>query len=95
MADATNSTPAGPFSLLGKVEGGKKAFLPPGGIVVRPPLARRLASVEVNGRGATVFDAAGVTIDACPAQVVLRGQAAAAQGGGAEDRSGREPAAHE
>jgi hypothetical protein len=34
----------------------------------RPPLARRLASVEVNGRGVTVFDAAGVTIDECPAR---------------------------
>jgi hypothetical protein len=46
--------------------------VPPGGIVLRPPLAQRLASVEVNGRGVTTFDAAGVTIDACPARVVLR-----------------------
>ncbi len=47
--------------------------VPPGGIVVRPPLARPLVSVEVNGRAVTAFDAAGVTIAACPARLVLRG----------------------
>ena len=46
--------------------------VPPGGIVLRPPLARRLASVEANGRAVTAFDDTGVTIDACPARVVLR-----------------------
>ena len=47
--------------------------VPPGGVVLRPPLARRLESVEVNARAATDFDATGVTIDECPARVVLRG----------------------
>ena len=55
MADATKSTPAGPFSLLGKVEGAEKAFL------------------ALDSALRHVFDAAGVTIDACPARVVLRG----------------------
>jgi hypothetical protein len=45
---------------------------PPGGIVLRPPLAGPLASVEVNGRRVTTFDADGATIAACPAEVVLR-----------------------
>jgi hypothetical protein len=52
---------------------GGNLAVPPGGIVLRPPLARRLASVEVNGRAVAAFDATGVTIDACPARVVLRG----------------------
>ena len=47
--------------------------VPPGGIVLRPPLSRRLVSVEVNGRAVTPFDADGVTILACPARVILRG----------------------
>jgi hypothetical protein len=46
--------------------------VPPGGIVLRPPLARPLASVEVNGRSVTTFDADSATIAACPAEVVLR-----------------------
>jgi hypothetical protein len=45
--------------------------VPPGGIVLRPPLARPLASVEVNGRSVTTFDAGSVTIATCPAEVVL------------------------
>jgi hypothetical protein len=47
--------------------------VPPGGIVLRPPLTRPLAAVEVNGGSVTPFHADGVTITACPAQVVLRG----------------------
>lgn len=46
--------------------------VPPGGIVLRPPLAGRLHAVEVNGRAATGFDADGATIAECPARVVLR-----------------------
>jgi hypothetical protein len=47
--------------------------VPPGGIVLRPPLAGGLVSVEVNGRAVTTLDADGVTIRECPARVVLRG----------------------
>jgi hypothetical protein len=46
--------------------------VPPGGIVLRPPIPGRAASVDVNGRPAP-FDADGVTIATCPADVVLRG----------------------
>jgi len=46
--------------------------IPPGGIVVRPPLASPLVSVEVNGRDVPTFDADGVTVTTCPARVVLR-----------------------
>jgi hypothetical protein len=46
--------------------------MPPGGIVLRPPLAGPLAGVEVNGRPITTFDEESATIDACPAHVVLR-----------------------
>ncbi len=46
--------------------------VPPGGIVLRPPLARPLASVTVNGRAVRTFDGAAATIDECPAQVALR-----------------------
>jgi hypothetical protein len=45
---------------------------PPGGIVLRPPIAGALASVRVNGRevGAAAPDEA--TIRVCPAEVLLR-----------------------
>jgi hypothetical protein len=46
--------------------------VPPGGIVLGPPVARPLVSVEVNGRSVTTFDAESATIAACPAEVVLR-----------------------
>jgi hypothetical protein len=46
--------------------------VPPGGVVLRPPLARPLAAVEVNGRSVSTFDAESATIRACPAEVVLR-----------------------
>jgi hypothetical protein len=46
--------------------------IPRGGIVLRPPLAGPLSSVEVNGRPLTTFEAESATIDTCPAQVVLR-----------------------
>jgi hypothetical protein len=46
--------------------------LPPGGIVLRPPLASAIASVEVNGHPVHTFDHASVTFAACPAHVVLR-----------------------
>jgi hypothetical protein len=46
--------------------------VPPGGIVLRPPLAGPLVSVEVDGRSSATFDADGATITTCPAEVVLR-----------------------
>jgi hypothetical protein len=46
--------------------------VPPGGIVLRPPLPSRLSSVEANGEPVTTFDAASATIHAAPARVVLR-----------------------
>jgi hypothetical protein len=46
--------------------------IPAGGIVLRPPLARPIASVEVNGAAIATFDAESATVDACPARVVLR-----------------------
>lgn len=53
------------FTLSGDLE------VPAGGIVLRPPLDRRIASAEVNGR-MTRFTADSVTITVCPAEVVLR-----------------------
>ena len=44
---------------------------PPGGIVLRPPLPGPLVRVEIDGRPSDRFDADGVTIRACPADVVL------------------------
>ncbi len=46
--------------------------MPPGGIVVAPPLARPLAGVEVDGERSTRFDARSATIRRCPAIVVMR-----------------------
>jgi hypothetical protein len=46
--------------------------VPPGGVVLRPPLAGPLTSVAVNGRPVTTFDAESATVTACPAEVVLR-----------------------
>jgi hypothetical protein len=46
--------------------------IPPGGIVLRPPLPRGVAAVEVNGRAAARVEADGATIAECPAEVLLR-----------------------
>ncbi len=46
--------------------------VPPGGIVLCPPLDRALAAVEVDGRPIGTFDAESATIATCPAEVVLR-----------------------
>jgi hypothetical protein len=45
---------------------------PPGGIVVRPPLPRPLASVEADGRPVATFDADGATLRESPTRVVMR-----------------------
>lgn len=46
--------------------------IPPGGIVVRPPLSLPLAHVEVNGEAIDTFDAESITLDRCPADVVMQ-----------------------
>ena len=46
--------------------------LPPGGIVLRPPLPRPLASVEADGTPLASFDAASATLRALPSRVTLR-----------------------
>jgi F5/8 type C domain len=46
--------------------------VPPGGIVVRPPLARPLAAVEVDGAPQSSFDSDGVTLHRWPASIVMR-----------------------
>ncbi|HEU5193709.1 MAG TPA: hypothetical protein VFW70_03130, partial [Methylomirabilota bacterium] len=45
---------------------------PPGGIVIRPPLSRPLAAVEVQGRPIAEFDAESVTLRESAAHVVMR-----------------------
>jgi hypothetical protein len=45
--------------------------VPPGGIVLEPPLAGPLASVEVDGRPVASFDARSATLQSCPASVLL------------------------
>jgi hypothetical protein len=46
--------------------------VPAAGIVIEPPLARPLASVEVDGAPFSRFDARSVTLDRSPATVVMK-----------------------
>ncbi|HEY2387704.1 MAG TPA: discoidin domain-containing protein [Candidatus Binatia bacterium] len=46
--------------------------VPPGGLVLRPPLGRPLAGVLVDGVAVDAFVPDGVTVHVCPAEVVLR-----------------------
>jgi len=46
--------------------------IPPGGIVLCPPLAGPLVSAEVDGRAVSIAEAQSVTITQCRARVVLR-----------------------
>jgi hypothetical protein len=46
--------------------------VPPGGIVVRPPMGGPIAAVDVNGRPATTFDVAGATVTECPVDILFR-----------------------
>jgi hypothetical protein len=46
--------------------------LPPGRIVVKPPLPRPLVQVEINGSKIETFDAESVTCGVCPAEIVMR-----------------------
>jgi hypothetical protein len=46
--------------------------VPPGGIVVEPPLARPLARLEVDGVSSRSFGARSATVRHCPASLVMR-----------------------
>jgi hypothetical protein len=46
-------------------------ILPPGGIVVKPPLPRPIRQVEVNGRALTDLKADSFTVGECPAEVAV------------------------
>jgi len=46
--------------------------IPPGRILLMPPLARPLVAVEVNGRGSDLFQPEGFACGECPADVLLR-----------------------
>jgi hypothetical protein len=60
----------GPCALRLELAAGLR--VPPGGIVVRPPLPRPLAGVEIDGAPARDFAADGVTLRSVPARVVMR-----------------------
>jgi hypothetical protein len=61
---------AGPSALeLGLAAG---LALPPGGIVIRPPLPQPLVRVEVDGASVADFAPDGLTLHQCPARVVMR-----------------------
>jgi hypothetical protein len=45
---------------------------PPGGIVVRPPLARPLRRVELDGKSYARFDASSVSLERGPATLVMK-----------------------
>jgi len=59
----------GPNTLRLRLEGG--LTVPPGGIVVSPPLLGAIRQVELNGRGLQQFQADSFTCQECPAEVVL------------------------
>jgi hypothetical protein len=61
---------SGPGALRLELASGLR--LPPGGIVVRPPLTRPLVGVEVDGAPVGDFDAEGMTLRRCPVSVVMR-----------------------
>jgi len=46
--------------------------VPAGGLVLRPPLGRPLAGVDVDGVAVAAFAPDGITVHRCPAEVVLR-----------------------
>jgi hypothetical protein len=61
---------AGPDALRFELSSGLRP--PPGGIIVRPPLPRPLAGVELDGVSIADFDAGGITLRQCPASIVMR-----------------------
>jgi hypothetical protein len=46
--------------------------LPPGKIVVKPPLPRPLVQVEVNGSKSETFDAESASCGECPAEMIMK-----------------------
>jgi hypothetical protein len=49
--------------------------VPPGKVIVKPPLSAPLVQVEVNGKRIHTFDAESIVIDRCPAEIILKIQA--------------------
>ena len=60
----------GKGTLRVKLEG--DLAVPPGGIVVKPPLSRPIRQVEINGRALTEFTTHSFTCRECPAEAVVR-----------------------
>jgi hypothetical protein len=60
----------GPDTLRLRVTG--DLALPPGRIVVKPPMPRPLVEVEVNGSKIETFDAESASCDECPAQMIMK-----------------------
>jgi hypothetical protein len=52
-----------------KIEG--DLVVPPGGIVVRPPLPRPIRQIKVNGRALAEFESDGFVCRDCPAEAVM------------------------
>jgi len=46
--------------------------VPPGGIIIKPPLPRPIRHVEMNGRVLETFDADSFTCRDCPAEALAR-----------------------
>jgi len=46
-------------------------LIPPGGIVIKPPLPRPIAGVDIDGKRTGAFDAETVTVDRLPAEIVI------------------------
>jgi hypothetical protein len=46
--------------------------MPPGGIIVQPPLPRPLGQVQINGRNSAAFAPEWARCRECPADIVLR-----------------------
>jgi hypothetical protein len=61
---------AGPDTLRVTMEGALS--IPPGGIIVMPPLSRPLVHVTINGRNSTAFAPQWALCEACPADMLLR-----------------------
>jgi hypothetical protein len=61
---------AGPDTLRVTMEG--ELAIPPGGIIVMPPLSRPLVHVSINGRNSTAFAPQWALCEECPADMLLR-----------------------
>ncbi len=60
---------AGPDTLHMTLEG--ELAIPPGGIIVLPPLARPLVHVTINGRNSIAFTQQWALCEECPADLLL------------------------